>query len=39
MALGELFSKRTKMYVYRQGDEETKQVLTAENTKTVAVLI
>ena len=33
MAVGELFSKRTQMFVYPGRDEGTKQILTAENTK------
>ena len=33
MAIGELFSSRTQMLVYPGRDEDTKQILTAENTK------
>lgn len=33
MAIGELFSKRTQMFVYPGRDEDSKQILTAENTK------
>ncbi len=33
MALGELFSNRTRMFVYPGRDEQTNEVLTAENTK------